>query len=119
MEVIGTPPLLPGGGNNIDEILQLAMQPPPNKGPSAFRQILGGVVGGAANMFMPGAGGAISKLIAGSGAGGNNIMGNSAAYLQFQQQAEQQMIAFTMVSTILKCQHDAAMSAIQNAKSNG
>lgn len=50
------------------------------KGPSMFRQVLGGVVGMAGNVFAPGLGGALGRMIGGAGANGSFGSGSSAAF---------------------------------------
>ena len=87
--------------------------------PSAFRRILGGVVGGVGNIFAPGLGSALGGAIAGS-AGGTGIAGamssDSTYYLQLQQQMEAESRAFEAASNVLKSRHDAAMASIQNIR---
>jgi hypothetical protein len=53
------------------------------KGPSMFRQVLGGVAGMAGNMFAPGLGGALGRMIGGGGSSslsGSFGSGNSSAF---------------------------------------
>ncbi len=113
----------PGNVPSVEDLMQMAngptAQPAANRG--GFRRILGGVVGAAANVFLPGVGGAISGLIS-----GGSVLGNTAGsgqmtpldMLQIQQQVEQEQEAFTLASTIMKDRHDAAMEAIRNSKCN-
>jgi len=92
--------------------------------PSTFRRVLGGVVGGAANMVAPGLGSLVGGAISGSG---SSLLGNSTGiqgalnsdsmfYLQLQEQMEAEQRAFESASNVLKSRHDAAMSAIQNIR---
>ena len=110
--------LLSGAGSSnysIDQILQ-STQPQPQ--PSAFRRVLGGIVGGVGNMLMPGIGSMIGNAISGnSGMGGMNqagLLGDSMKYLQFQQEISQQQEAFESVSAVIKSRHDSCMDAIRN-----
>ena len=93
---------------SIDQILQSTK--PPSQ-PGAFRKILGGVVGGVGNMFMPGLGGMIGNAISG-GAGG--LVGNTMQYLQLQRQMNAESEAFETASAVMKSRHDASMAAIRN-----
>jgi len=107
-------------GSNSFSINQLLQQTQP----STFRRVLGGVVGGAANMFAPGLGSLIGGVIGGGGAGGlgnttgiqGALGGDSTFFLQLQQQMEAESRAFQAASNVLKSRHDAAMSAIQNIR---
>ena len=95
------------------------------KQPGAFRRVLGGVIGGAANLFAPGIGSVIGKAISGGisgggalgglgGAGGSSLMGDSSQFLQLQAQMNNEQRAFETASNVLKARHDADMAAIQN-----
>jgi len=109
-----------GSAGNIDELIQAASTPAQQTAAGGgFRKVMGGVLGAAANVFMPGVGGVISNLIGGSGAAGG-LGGNMspATMLQMQQQMAMEQEAFTTASTIMKDRHDSAMTAIQNSKSN-
>lgn len=98
---------------NLNQILQ-ATQPP--KQPGRFRQFLGAAVGAVGNMFAPGIGGMIGSAISGGigGIGGGGLMGDTAGYLQLQQQMDAQTEAFQTASSVMKARHDAAMAAIRN-----
>ena len=51
----------------------------------------------------------------GSAVGGTGLMGsNPAQYLQLQQQMNMQQEAWETASAVMKCRHDASMSAIRN-----
>ena len=100
---------------NLNQILQ-ATQPAKQAG--KFRQFLGAAVGAVGNMFAPGIGGmigsAISGGIGGIGGIGGGLMGDTAGYLQLQQQMDAQTEAFQTASSVMKARHDAAMAAIRN-----
>ena len=100
---------------NLNQILQ-ATQPP--KQPGRFRQFLGAAVGAVGNMFAPGIGGMIGSAISGGFGGiggiGGGLMGDTAQYLQLQQQMYAQTEAFQTASSVMKARHDAAMAAIRN-----
>jgi len=101
---------------SLNQILQ-ATQPP--KQPGRFRQFLGAAVGAVGNMFAPGIGGMIGSAISGGiggigGIGGGGLMGDTAGYLQLQQQMDAQTEAFQTASSVMKARHDAAMAAIRN-----
>jgi uncharacterized protein YcfJ len=93
----------------IDQILQSTQ---PTSQPGTFRKILGGVVGGVGNMFLPGLGGLIGSAISGGVGGG--LMGQTMQYLQLQQQMNAQSEAFETASAVLKSRHEASMDAIRN-----
>jgi hypothetical protein len=94
-------------GYSIDQILQSTQQ---QSQPSGFRRVLGGLLGGIGNVFAPGIGGLL-----GSAVGGTGLMGsNPAQYLQLQQQMNMQQEAWETASAVMKCRHDASMSAIRN-----
>src|SRR5262245_16173519 len=93
--------------------------------PSTFRRILGGVVGGAANMVAPGLGSLVGGAIGGTGGGlfggGSTGIGGALStdpmfFLQLQQQMEQEQRTFEAASNVLKSRHDAAMAAVQNIR---
>ena len=96
---------------SIDQILQ-STQPPSQ--PSGFRRILGGLLGGAGNMFAPGIGGLLGNVIGGGATSQAGMMAQSMQYLQFQQQISQETEAFETASAIVKARHDASMAAIRN-----
>lgn len=95
---------------NIEQLLQSTT---PISQPSAFRRILGGVVGGLGNMVMPGVGGLIGSAISGN-SGGGGLTGNTMQYLQLQQQMNAQSEAYETASAVMKSRHDASMAAIRN-----
>lgn len=104
---------------NLEDILNSTS--PQQKGPSAFRQTMGVIAGGALNMVAPGAGSLISGIIGGAGAGGIGGVGSglgneTAQFLQLQRQMQLETRAFETASTVLKARHDAAMSAVRNIK---
>lgn len=106
--------IVPSQQYSLADILQYT-QP---KQPGVFRRILGSVAGGAANAVLPGVGTLIGSMIGGGIAGpSGGLLGESAQFLQLQQQMEAEMRAYETVSTILKCRHDVSMDAIRNMKS--
>lgn len=97
---------------SIDQILQSTQ---PASQPGKFRQILGGIVGGVGNMFMPGIGGVIGSAIAGNtGINQSGLMGNTMQYLQLQMQMNAEQEAYETASAVLKSRHDASMDSIRN-----
>jgi len=93
---------------SIDQILQSTQQ---QSQPSGFRRVLGGLLGGIGNVFAPGIGGLLGGAVGGTG----GLMGsNPAQYLQLQQQMNAQQEAWETASAVMKCRHDASMSAIRN-----
>ncbi len=103
-------------GSNSSTINTLIQQ----SQPSTFRRVLGGVVGGAANIVAPGLGSLLGGSIAGIGTNTTGIQGalssDSTFFLQLQEQMEAEQRAFESASNVLKSRHDAAMSAIQNIR---
>lgn len=101
-----------GSDVNINQILQQTQ-------PSTFRKVLGGVIGGVANIAAPGLGSVLGTAISG-GTGSLSSLGSLGSdpsqFLQLQQQMEQQQEAFESVSNVIKARHDAAMAAIQNIR---
>jgi hypothetical protein len=105
--------IVPPQQYNLGEILQYTE--PKKQG--VFRRIIGSVAGGAANAVIPGVGTLIGSAIGGSIAGpSGGLLGDSAQFLQLQQQIQAETRAFETVSVILKSRHDAAMDAIRNIK---
>jgi len=97
---------------SLDQILQSTT---PTNPPSGFRKVLGGIVGGVGNMFMPGVGGLIGSAIAGStGINQSGLMGDSMQYLNLQRQMTAEQEAFETASAVLKSRHDASMASIRN-----
>lgn len=78
-------------------------------GGSGFRRILGGVLGGVGNMFMPGIGGALGSILGGG-------TQDPYQFLKVQMDVQNQSRIFEMQSNIIKSRHDSAMSAIRNLK---
>jgi hypothetical protein len=112
-----------GSAVNVDQLLLAAGNPPQPNNSGGFRKVLGGIVGAAANIFAPGMGSVIGKVIGGAGAGLGSGLGAGGGItpmqaIQMQQQMNMEQEVFTTASTILKDRHDAAMCAIQNAKSS-
>lgn len=102
-----------------------ALPPQPQKGPSRFGRIFGGILGGAVNLIAPGAGSLIGGFI---NRGGGLDTSSMDAMLAKQQDSSMQMLAiqnrvqtqtqeFTTVSNLLKARHDGEMSAVHNFKS--
>jgi hypothetical protein len=82
-----------------------------------FRQILGGIAGGAANIVLPGVGGVIESAISGGiGGVGSNLLGDSRQFLELQRQIQAEARAFEAASAVLKAKHDASMAAIRNIR---
>jgi hypothetical protein len=111
---------LPASPNySIDQILE-ATQPQPQ--PSAFRRVLGGLVGGIGNMLMPGIGGMIGNAISGTGGmtGGMNmgqsggVLGDSMKYIQLQAEMTKEQEQYEAISAVIKSRHDSCMDAIRN-----
>lgn len=99
---------------SIDQILQSTQ---PQSQPSGFRKVLGGIVGGVGNMFMPGIGGMIGGAIAGTsglGSGQAGLLGDSMKFLQLQQEMSVEQEQFQAVSAVVKSRHDSCMDAIRN-----
>ncbi len=94
-------------GYSIDQILQSTQQ---QSQPSGFKRVLGGLLGGVANVFAPGIGGLLGGALGGTGLTGSN----PAQFLQLQQQMNMQQEAWETASAVMKCRHDASMSAIRN-----
>jgi hypothetical protein len=105
---------------NLEDILNSTS--PQQKGPSAFRQTMGALAGGALNIVAPGAGSLISGIVGGAGGAGvtggvGSGLGNETTqFLQLQRQMQLETRAFETASTVLKARHDAAMSAVRNIK---
>ena len=105
---------VPSPDYTLDQILQ-GTQAPAIKQPSAFRRVLGGVVGTVGNIFAPGLGGIIGGAISGSsGFGTSGLMNDTMQYLQLQKQMNMEQQAFETASSVLKARHDASMAAIRN-----
>ena len=107
---------------NLGQILQSTQAP---KQPSAFRRVLGSLVGGVGNMFAPGIGGLIGNAISGGAISGNSLAGlpstvangvegQTMQFLQLQAQMAQEQEVFETASSVMKSRHDASMQAIRN-----
>ncbi len=83
---------------------------------SGFRKVLGSVVGGVGNIFLPGIGGAIGNMIGGGSLNSTGLLGDSSQYLELQRDMQMESRAFETASAVMKSRHDAAMSAIRNIK---
>ncbi|MEJ7709050.1 MAG: hypothetical protein WKF84_04145 [Pyrinomonadaceae bacterium] len=100
--------------------------PQATKGSSKFGRILGGLVGGALNIVVPGAGTAVGGLI-NQAVGGPDFaqMESTIAQtaiqqmqmLEIQTKVQTQTQEFTTITNLLKARHDGEMSAIHNIKS--
>jgi len=97
---------------SVDDTLNQAS---PSKS-SAFKNVLGAIGKGAANILLPGLGGTIaggisSKLL---GAAMPGLGSDVTQYLAMQQQLQQQQVSFETISTVLKIRADSSMTAIRN-----
>lgn len=99
---------------SIDDILKSVQEPQKQSG--RWRQVLGGVAGGAANIFAPGLGTAIGGMISGGKLNSTGLLGESTQFLELQRNMQMESRAFETASAVLKSRHDAAMSAIRNIK---
>ncbi len=94
------------------------------KPPGKFRQILGGIVGTAGNVFAPGIGGALGSII---GGGSNTTLlgqlqlrqmqAEEQQELQLQTQVYNQQERMQMMSGIMQSKHQTSMAVINNLKS--
>lgn len=99
--------------------------PPVQKSPSKFGGVLRTIVGGALNIFAPGAGTLLGGFIRGNGGLDTSNMqamlqqqaDQSMTMLAVQNQVQTQTQSFTTVSNLLKARHDGEMSAVHNFKS--
>jgi hypothetical protein len=95
--------------------LPLATQPvPPPKPPNKFLSVFGKVVRAAgsvaANVFMPGLGGAMGNLLGGMAGLGSDPM----QYLKLQEKMQAESRMYEAASAVLKAKHDAAMDCLRN-----
>jgi hypothetical protein len=98
-------------GYSMDQILQSTR---PASQPSGFRKLLGGIIGGVGNIFMPGIGGVIGSAISGNtGFNQSGLLGDSIQYLNLQKQMTAEQEAFETASAVVKSRHDASMAAIR------
>ena len=97
---------------NVDDIIK---QSQPAK-PGGFKGVMKTIGKGAANILLPGLGGALGGGISARllGAAMPTLGTDATQYLSMQNQIQQQQIAFEMVSTVLKIRADSSMSAIRN-----
>lgn len=94
------------------------------KRPSAFKRVLGGVLGGALNLVAPGLGSVVGGAFGGSDGASmadmqsmmNQQMQNSMRLLAVQNRVQSQSQEFTTFSNLLKSKHDSEMSAVTNFK---
>lgn len=82
-----------------------------SSGTGTFRRVLGGVLGGVGNLFLPGIGGLLGSALSGSG-----TSLNAGAFLAIQEQIQAEARAVELQSTIMKVKHDMCMSCIRNMK---
>jgi hypothetical protein len=136
------------GANQIlqerQSLVQSELSQSQPKGPSVFRQVLGGVAGLAGNMFAPGLGGALGRFIGGSGgssgpsglfgsgntsafannlassaasANASNLAGSEALEAAAQQSNEiEEMVS--LQANLEKARHESFMSVIQTIGSS-
>lgn len=97
----------------LQDILKTSQAAPSSGG---FRQVLGAIAGGAANIVAPGIGSMIGGLIAGKGGVLPGLGGEAMQYLEFQRQMQAEVRAFETAVTVLKLRHDSTMSAIRTAR---
>ena len=97
---------------NVDEVLKQSL---PGKS-GGFKGVLGTIGRGAANVILPGLGGAIgggiSSRVLGSLMPG--LGSDVGQYLALQNQMQQEQLAFETASTVLKIRADTSMTAIRN-----
>jgi hypothetical protein len=106
---------------SIDDILRFTQ---PSKG-SGFKRVLGtiaggagSVLGGAANLLVPGLGSLFGgKLSSGLlGAAMPGLGSETTQFLELQRQMQLETRTFETITTMLKVRHDSEMSAIRNMK---
>jgi hypothetical protein len=97
---------------NVGDVLQQAL---PGKS-GGFKGILGTIGRGAANILLPGLGGALGTGISGRLLGSlmPGLGSDAGQYLALQNQMQQEQLAFETVSTVLKIRADTSMTAIRN-----
>lgn len=95
----------------------------PVKKSGGFGRVLGGILGGAANIIAPGLGSILGGSLGGGASAAdmqammNNQMQQSMQLLQVQNRVQSQGQQFTTFSNLLKSKHDSEMSAVANFKS--
>lgn len=99
---------------SIDDIVKYTNKPAGS--PSGFRRVLGGIVGGAANLVAPGLGSTIGGLISGNTLNSTGLMGDATQFLELQRNMNMETRAFETASTMMKARHDCMMSSIRNMK---
>jgi hypothetical protein len=104
----------PTGSNdlNLDQIVNQDL-PAKNGG---FKGVLGTIGRTAANVILPGLGGAIGRGISGQVLGSMmpNLGSDVGQYLALQSQLQQEQLAFETASTVLKIRADTSMTAVRN-----
>jgi hypothetical protein len=97
---------------NVDDILNQAL---PGKS-GGFKGVLGTIGRTAANVILPGLGGAIGGGISGRLLGSMmpGLGSDVGQYLALQSQMQQEQLAFETASTVLKIRADTSMTAIRN-----
>jgi hypothetical protein len=97
---------------NVDQIVNQAL---PGKS-GGFKGVLGTIGRTAANVVLPGLGGALGRGISSQvlGAMMPGLGSDVTQYLALQSQMQQEQIAFETASTVLKIRADTAMSAVRN-----
>jgi hypothetical protein len=102
----GTPDL------NVDQIINQNL---PSKS-GGFKGVLGTIARTAANVALPGLGGALGRGVAGQVIGSMmpGLGGDVGQYLALQNQMQQEQLAFETASTVMKIRADTAMTAVRN-----
>jgi hypothetical protein len=101
---------------NVDDILKQT-QPAKSGG---FKRVMSGIgkvaATTAANILLPGIGGALGGGISAQllGAAMPSLGTDVTQYLAMQNQLQQEQIAFEMATTVLKIRGDSSMAAIRN-----
>src|SRR5215510_1908956 len=97
---------------NPDQIINRAL---PGKS-GGFKGVLGTIGRTAANVVLPGLGGAIGRGISGQVLGSMmpGLGSDVGQYLALQSQMQQEQLAFETASTVLKIRADTSMTAVRN-----
>jgi hypothetical protein len=97
---------------NVDDVLNQAL---PGKS-GGFKGVLGTIGRTAANVVLPGIGGALGRGISGGVLGSlmPGLGSDVGQYLALQQQMQQEQLAFETASTVLKIRADTSMTAVRN-----
>jgi hypothetical protein len=103
------------GNNSNLNVADILNQAQPGTG-GGFKGVLGTIGRSAANVILPGLGGAIGGGISGTLLGSlmPGLGSNVAQYLALQSQMQQEQLAFETASTVLKIRADTSMTAIRN-----